>query len=115
MEEQPTLKVYKRRWIALSYFCLFSMANAVTWITFSPISDLVEIYYSVSSFWVNALSVIFMIAYLPVVFVASWFLDHKGLRLGLVVGGVLTVAGVWIRAIANWFAPVFIGQVSCEH
>eukprot|EP00002_Diphylleia_rotans_P018704 TRINITY_DN3617_c0_g1_i1.p1 TRINITY_DN3617_c0_g1~~TRINITY_DN3617_c0_g1_i1.p1 ORF type:complete len:448 (+),score=102.51 TRINITY_DN3617_c0_g1_i1:47-1390(+) len=105
---------YPARWHMLALFCLISVANAITWITFSPISDKVEEKYDVSFFWVNALSLVFMAVYIPVFFLASWTLDTYPLRYGLCIGAGLTAIGAWIRVggdSPDTFWLVMLGQV----
>ena len=53
------------------------------WITFAPISSYVEDYYHVSASTVNMLSIVYMIIYIPFVFLSSWVIDHKGLKTGV--------------------------------
>jgi fucose permease len=47
------------------------------------------------------LSMVFLGVYIPVVFVASWVIDKRGLHTGLIVGGLLSIVGAGIRAIAR--------------
>jgi len=80
-------------------------------ITFSPISGQTSSFFQVSNFLVNSFSLIFFLTYAFVAFPASWCLDKKGLRFGVIVGAITTIIGVWIRALGNWgYAPCFIGQ-----
>lgn len=105
-------KVYKRRWVVLLCFCLCNAANALVWITFSPISDQVEAKFNISSTWVNMLSLVFMIVFVPITFPSAWLLDHLGLWFGVMVGAVFTMVGAWVRVFGEWnFWPVFGGQV----
>eukprot|EP01114_Cavostelium_apophysatum_P015978 TRINITY_DN4470_c0_g1_i2.p1 TRINITY_DN4470_c0_g1~~TRINITY_DN4470_c0_g1_i2.p1 ORF type:complete len:481 (+),score=61.94 TRINITY_DN4470_c0_g1_i2:51-1493(+) len=112
--EQPKFQVTWKRWVQLGAFSFISICNAITWITFSPISDEVKDYWNVSITWVNMLSLVFMIAYVPFVFVASYALDHRGLRFGLLIGAFLTALGTWIRCVGKWnFYATFVGQTLC--
>eukprot|EP01012_Entosiphon_sulcatum_P002514 TRINITY_DN10538_c0_g1_i1.p1 TRINITY_DN10538_c0_g1~~TRINITY_DN10538_c0_g1_i1.p1 ORF type:complete len:498 (+),score=85.04 TRINITY_DN10538_c0_g1_i1:91-1494(+) len=88
---------YKWRWVVLLCFCLLSMANAIMWITFSPVVGLVQDYYGVDSNFVNVLSMVFMAAYIPVTFPASYCLSHFGFRRGVLLGSAVTCVGCWIR------------------
>mmetsp|Transcript_3494 Transcript_3494/g.4814 ORF Transcript_3494/g.4814 Transcript_3494/m.4814 type:complete len:444 (+) Transcript_3494:1752-3083(+) len=109
--------LYKTRWLMLFLFCMLSFSNAILWITYAPIASLVMDRYNVGAFAVNSLSLIFMILYIPFVFVASWIIDSKfgGLRVGVISGSVLNVLGAWIR-VAGYqpnelgFAINFVGQ-----
>eukprot|EP01102_Stenamoeba_stenopodia_P022343 TRINITY_DN9270_c0_g1_i1.p1 TRINITY_DN9270_c0_g1~~TRINITY_DN9270_c0_g1_i1.p1 ORF type:complete len:481 (-),score=85.98 TRINITY_DN9270_c0_g1_i1:115-1557(-) len=108
--------VYRRRWAQVLLYSLINMANAMTWITFSPIAGIIGCYYGVTPFWVDSLSLVFMVAYIPCFFLASWSLDSIGLRFGLIVGALITAMGAVIRAGAvtgDTFWVLFVGQTLC--
>jgi len=88
---------YGERWFQLALFCVLSMSNALLWITFAPISNHAQEFYGVSTIAINMMSVVFMIAYIPVVFPASYFLDVKGLRFGLLLGSGGNLLGSLLR------------------
>lgn len=68
-------KVYKRRWAILAIFVFYSASNAMQWIQYSIIANLVMKYYGVSSFAVDWTSMIYMVLYIPFIFPASYLLD----------------------------------------
>jgi hypothetical protein len=68
-------RLYKRRWLILLIFVLYSMSNAMQWIQYSIISNIVTRYYAVDSYAISWTSMIYMITYVPLIFPASWFLD----------------------------------------
>ena len=77
-QQQPEpYKLYKRRWLILLLFVLYSMSNAMQWIQYSIISNIITRFYSVDSYAVSWTSMIYMISYVPLIFPASWFLDNK--------------------------------------
>jgi len=103
--------IYTRRWFHLLLYCMLNIGNAIVWISFSPISDKVKDYYHIDDFWINMLSTVFLIAYIPVVPFASWCMDMVNLRFGLVLGAVFTVVGAWLRVPGKWtFWTVLAGQ-----
>eukprot|EP01094_Clydonella_sp_ATCC50884_P010850 TRINITY_DN20667_c0_g1_i1.p1 TRINITY_DN20667_c0_g1~~TRINITY_DN20667_c0_g1_i1.p1 ORF type:complete len:455 (+),score=132.55 TRINITY_DN20667_c0_g1_i1:348-1712(+) len=107
---------HPRRWLQLLLFCAAAVLNAVLWITYSPIPDDVQELYDVSPFYVNLLSVVYFIAYVPGVFVASWLLDVHGLRAGLCAGVGCCMLGSIIRAAAynpKTFPLAIVGQSIC--
>ncbi|KAK7595318.1 hypothetical protein V9T40_013143 [Parthenolecanium corni] len=58
-------------------------------------------------------SIIFMAAYIPLVFPASWVLQKKGLRIAVSLGAFLLAVGSWIKVFSaepNRFQIAFIGQ-----
>lgn len=69
-------KVYKRRWLILIIFVLYSASNSMQWIQYSIIANIVTIYYNVSTFSVDMTSMIYMITYIPFIFPASYLLDR---------------------------------------
>lgn len=125
VEEGKIIK-YNTRWLQLCLFCAISMSNAMLWITFSPISTIAVTFYDVepltvncrmiwlfislfilvfsysNSFLIQALSLIYMLMYIPMVFPAGLYLDKAipvipgGLRWGLTVGIVGSALSVCI-------------------
>lgn len=80
--KKPNVRLYKRRWVTLLLFSFLSMSNAILWITYSPIAYIVSSYYNISLFVVNFLSLVYMIVYIPGIFLASWIIDNKVSRYG---------------------------------
>ncbi|KAG7203314.1 hypothetical protein KM043_010403 [Ampulex compressa] len=116
-EAQPTqvaeTKIYKKRWLILMIFVLYSAGNSVQWIQYSIISNIVVRYYNVSSFFVDMTSMIYMITYIPFIFPASYLLDKFGLRNAAILGAVGTALGSWIKVFSvapDRFWVTFIGQ-----
>jgi len=106
----------KWRWFVLASFCFAAWVNSILWITFSPISVKVEDYYHVTAFWVNFLSLLFFVIYVPGAFLASWILDHFGLRIGILTGTGLLAIGSIVRMLGSFpdmFYLVCIGQAIC--
>lgn len=68
-------RLYPRRWFILTLLVLYSMSNAMQWIQYSIISDVITKYYGVSSFLVDWTSMIYMVTYIPSIFVGSWLLN----------------------------------------
>lgn len=53
------------------------------WISFASIADVTGEFYDISSFQVNVLSLIYMIAFLVIGLFSSWLIDTWGLRIGV--------------------------------
>uniref|UniRef100_A0A8W7P3X6 Major facilitator superfamily (MFS) profile domain-containing protein n=1 Tax=Anopheles coluzzii TaxID=1518534 RepID=A0A8W7P3X6_ANOCL len=68
-------RMYSRRWLVLAIFVMYSASNALQWIQYSIIANIVQRYYNITSTWVDWTSMIFMILYIPLIFPASWILD----------------------------------------
>uniref|UniRef100_H2YHH1 Choline/ethanolamine transporter FLVCR1 n=1 Tax=Ciona savignyi TaxID=51511 RepID=H2YHH1_CIOSA len=107
-------KLYKRRFLILGIFCIYSMSSAFQWIEYAIITDIILKYYKgTSSLAVVWTSMIYMLSYIPLMFVATWMLDNWGLRKILLVGSSLNAVGslVKIGSVApNLFAVSFLGQ-----
>uniref|UniRef100_H2Z1Z5 Major facilitator superfamily (MFS) profile domain-containing protein n=1 Tax=Ciona savignyi TaxID=51511 RepID=H2Z1Z5_CIOSA len=107
-------KLYKRRFFILGIFCIYSMSSAFQWIEYAIITDIILKYYKgTSSLAVVWTSMIYMLSYIPLMFVATWMLDNWGLRKILLVGSSLNAVGslVKIGSVApNLFAVSFLGQ-----
>eukprot|EP01065_Artemidia_motanka_P040277 TRINITY_DN5011_c0_g1_i1.p1 TRINITY_DN5011_c0_g1~~TRINITY_DN5011_c0_g1_i1.p1 ORF type:complete len:519 (+),score=138.37 TRINITY_DN5011_c0_g1_i1:69-1559(+) len=107
---------YPIRWAVLLSYCLLQVANSMTWITYTAVSSHTSRFYGMSQTWIDTLSIIFMVVYLPVSVPASWMLEVHGLRKSLLVGGCLTMMGSWLRFGGrghDTFACVMAGQVLC--
>ncbi|CAH1108881.1 unnamed protein product [Psylliodes chrysocephalus] len=107
------IQVYGARWVVLGIFVLYSMSNAMQWVQFSIINDVVVSYYGVSSMWVDWTSMIYMILYIPFVFPASYLLEKLGLRKAVIIGMTINCIGTWIKVGAvdkDRFYVAFVGQ-----
>ncbi|XP_017790726.1 PREDICTED: uncharacterized MFS-type transporter C09D4.1-like isoform X2 [Habropoda laboriosa] len=113
LSEVTETKVYKRRWLILMIFVLYSASNAMQWIQYSIIANIVMFYYQVSDMMVDMTSLIYMITYIPLIFPASYLLDRFGLRLAVVMGAVGTALGSWIKVFSvdpSRFWVTLVGQ-----
>ena len=102
--EEESFKVYRYRWLILFMFCLSEAANALMWVTFSPISNIAQDYfghgYYGSTTSVNMLANIFLILYGPGTMLSVYCMKHLKLKSTLVLVGSLTVLGAFIRFMA---------------
>nr|CAH0103592.1 unnamed protein product [Daphnia galeata] len=106
-------KVYARRWIMLIIFVLVFMTNAFQWIQFSIINNLITKYYGVESSTVDWTSLVFMVAYIPLIFPGAWIMDKMGLRVTLLLGAFGTTAGAWTNVMSvapDRFYVALMGQ-----
>jgi len=88
-----------KRWRMLGLYALGCMANQAMWIGFAPIEEDVKTSFGCSSTWVNLLSLVFMIVYLPANFPASYAMDVLGCRHALIMGGSLQMLGALLRCV----------------
>ncbi|XP_023346145.1 uncharacterized MFS-type transporter C09D4.1 [Eurytemora carolleeae] len=113
VDEEREFKAYPYRWLILTLFILCSASNAFQWTQLVIITSILEKYYDVSTLYVYWSSMIFMLTYIPLIFPATWLLDKKGLRIGILLGALGTCAGSWIKVFStgpDQFFITFIGQ-----
>ncbi|KAK3923194.1 putative MFS-type transporter [Frankliniella fusca] len=107
------VRVLRRRWVMLALFSVTSMANAAHWIMYAIIANIATRYYGVSDMAINWTSIVFMAAYVPLVFPASWIIERQGLRVAVLLGCSLMCAGSWLKVVSaapDRFDIAFIGQ-----
>lgn len=124
-DQSPVVpRLYKRRWIMVLLFATYSMSNAYQWIHLNIIGDLVHKYYNASMpgneyqqlVALDWLSMIYMLAYIPLIFPATWLLDKKGLRICGLLATFLNALGAWIKCGAlspDRFPLLMTGQTVC--
>lgn len=89
------VRLYGYRWVVLAAFMAVNLTIQTLWISYAPISSLATDYYGVSEAAIGALAMSFMIAYLPVSFIASHVINTRGLRVAAGFGALLAgVSGV---------------------
>lgn len=113
----PRTALSARRFAVLLIFSLYSMVNAFQWIQYSIISNIFEGFYGVSSLHINWLSMVYMLAYVPLIFPATWLLDTRGLRLTALLGSGLNCLGAWVKCGSvqpHLFWVTMLGQSLCS-
>ncbi len=118
------VQVCKRRWFMVFLFATFSLSNAYQWIHLNIIGNIIERYYNASlpessyqrRVTIDWLSMIYMLAYIPLIFPSTWLLDRKGLRIVGICATALNATGAWIKCAAlheNRFPVLMTGQTIC--
>ncbi|GBG25455.1 Feline leukemia virus subgroup C receptor-related protein 1 [Hondaea fermentalgiana] len=90
-------KAYRIRWLVMLIFCMASASNAVLWITFAPINSLVQEFYACSAAAVNALSLVYLIAYVPFSIVANLVFKKQGMYRAIVLAVFLDFLSSLLR------------------
>ncbi|XP_078656160.1 choline/ethanolamine transporter flvcr2a-like [Branchiostoma floridae x Branchiostoma belcheri] len=101
----------------LLLFSSYSLSNAFQWIHYSVISNIVVRYYNVSILAVDWLSMVYMLAYIPLIFPATWTLDRYGLRVVGLLGSSLNCIGAWLKVAGvgrERFAVTMFAQTVCS-
>jgi len=98
--DEERIKTYWWRWVVLALFVANGAVNNLLWITFGPIADVVKCYYGVSDFWVNSLSMVYMLTYTLFIIPSLWLLNTIGLRPTLIIAACLNAVGACLRMAA---------------
>lgn len=110
-------KLYKRRWVMLFLFSIYSMSNAFMWLQYGIISNIFMRFYNIDSLAIDWLSMIYFLTYIPLIIPVMWTLLNRGIRDVVVVGSAFNCIGAWIKtstADPNMFAMTFFGQFVCS-
>ena len=98
------LQVYGYRWILLFIFMLGNLSLQILWISYATVTLDAAIYYSVGEFEILFLSTIFMITYIPVSFLATWFINKFGFRMGVGLGAIINGVFGWTKLSFSFIA-----------
>ena len=95
------IKLYGYRWVVLAVFLLINITMQMLWISYAPITSLAAEYYQTSDLNIGLLSMVFMIAFIPLSIPVSWLIDTYGFRLAVSIGAALMgIFGV-VRGLAG--------------
>ncbi|CAB02792.1 MFS domain-containing protein [Caenorhabditis elegans] len=105
-ENSVIYKVYPARWLVLAVCCFLALSNAMQWISFSSLSDEVQIYYrgrpANGSIDVSLVTnQIFQFVAVFTGFGGMYITDNKGIKTAGLLGTTLNVIGASIRMIAS--------------
>ena len=123
-ESKTDIELYFQRWIILFIFCIITLLSAFNWIEYSIIQDVVIEFYNESLPTINDdkydavnwLSMVYMLAYIPLVFPTMFLLDRKGLKLSIVLGASINCIGAIIKCASvrsDLFLVAMLGQTLC--
>lgn len=102
--------LYGYRWTQLVIYCLAAMLNQICWISLQPVAGVLQTAYGVSNELIASIGLIYMAIFIIFVFPTNYVLDKGGLRLGVLIGFILTCLGMWIKCLVNQgFYWVLIG------
>ncbi|XP_067149173.1 heme transporter FLVCR1 isoform X1 [Apteryx mantelli] len=90
-------RLSRRRLAVLAVFSCYSLVNAFQWIQYSILSNVFVSFYRASFAHVDWLSMVYMVAYVPLILPATWLLDARGLRLTALLGAGLNALGAWLK------------------
>ncbi|XP_046586986.1 uncharacterized MFS-type transporter C09D4.1-like isoform X2 [Neodiprion lecontei] len=107
------VKVFKRRWLQLALFILYSVNTYIHMYQYTIISNIICRYYNVSSLAVAWTTIISQVVYLVLVIPCSYLINVIGLRWSILAGATVTCLGTWIKVFSvspDRFAVTLIGQ-----
>ncbi|MHB8071675.1 MAG: MFS transporter [Candidatus Cryosericum sp.] len=99
--EKPMYRVYGYRWIVLAVFMLINATIQVLWISYSPITGPAAAFYGVTDLRIGLLSMMFMIAFMPLSIPVAWAIDTWGFHRAVSIGAVLMGAFGILRGLAG--------------
>ena len=109
MTEQSTYKLYSYRWVVLTVFMFVNITIQMLWIAFAPITILASKYYGVSDSKIGLLSMVFMIAFIPLSIPVSWGIDTFGFRRTVSIGAIImAVFGIMRGLVGDNYTLVLI-------
>ena len=104
--------LYKYRWCQLFLYCLATMTSMICWMSLTAVAGPLQKGYGAGSVAIAALGFTFMLIFIPLLFPSMWLIEAKGLRVGTLVGMILTCTGMWVKCLLNVsFTYCLIGQV----
>ncbi|XP_030779943.1 solute carrier family 49 member A3 isoform X3 [Rhinopithecus roxellana] len=113
-------RTYARRWVFLLMVSLVSCSNAMLWLSFAPVADIIAEHFVLSMAQINWLSLVYLVVSTLFGVVAIWVLDSVGLRGATILGAWLNFAGSVLRIVPcvvvgtqNPFAFLMGGQSLC--
>jgi len=84
------IKIYPYRWVILSFYILITVIIEIQWLSFASISTAAQEFYQTTALRIDFLSMIYMIVFIIMSIPASYIIDTRGLKAGLIIGSVLT-------------------------
>lgn len=107
---EKEIQVYSYRWVVLLLFMFSNITMQILWISYGAVTIESTVFYSVDELSILLLSLVFMVVYIPVNFLASWIIDKYNFRLGAGIGTILAGIFGFLRFVAGQnyeFALIF--------
>ena len=112
MTEEASYKLYPYRWVVLAVFMFVNITIQLLWIAYAPITILASKFYSVSDSRIGLLSMVFMIAFIPLSIPVSWGIDTFGFRKTVSIGVILmAVFGVMRGLVGDNYGLVLASTI----
>ncbi|MFW9819265.1 MAG: MFS transporter [Candidatus Thorarchaeota archaeon] len=109
---ETNIQVYSSRWKILLLFMFVNITLQILWISFASVTIEAAAFYSVAELEILFLSLVFMIAYIPITFLASWIIDKYDFRIGAGIGAIFAGIFGFLRFFAsNDYTLLLIFQI----
>ncbi len=109
---EKSIQIYGYRWVVLLLFFFTNVISQILWVTYAPVTSHATKFYSVNEFYIILLSLIFLIVYIPITFLASWLIDKYDFKIGAGIGAILMGIFGFLRFFAGSnYILVFIFQI----
>ncbi len=106
------VKVYGYRWVILGLYALVTAIIQIQWLTFASVAREAKVFYGVSAFQIDFLSMIFMGVFVLLAIPVSYIIDTYGIRIGVGIGAVLTAGFGLLKGLyAADFSVVVFSQI----
>jgi MFS family permease len=109
---EKSFRLYPYRWVVLAVFMFINITIQMLWITYAPITSLAAAFYGVTDLQIGMLSMVFMIAFIPLSMPVSWAIDTYGFRWTVGIGAVLmSIFGVLRGVVGTDYTIVLISTI----
>ncbi|PJZ64316.1 MFS transporter [Leptospira wolffii] len=106
------VKVYGYRWVILGLYALITAIIQIQWLTLASVARDAKLFYGVSGFQIDLLSMIFLAVFVLIAIPASYVIDTYGIRIGVGIGAVLTGGFGFLKGLyASDFNIVLLSQI----
>lgn len=112
--QQPELRPRpeRYRWVVLAVVMAVNLTIQILWSSYATITGVAAAFHGVSDLQIGLLGMVFMIAFVPLSFPASWAIDRFGFRAVVGLGSVLMSVFGLLRGIAGQsYALVLVGSI----
>ena len=109
---EKSFRLYPYRWVVLAVFMFINITIQMLWITYAPITSLAASFYGVTDLQIGMLSMVFMIAFIPLSMPVSWAIDTYGFRWTVGIGAILMgIFGVLRGVVGTNYTIVLVSTI----
>ncbi|KAG5480673.1 hypothetical protein CUR178_05808 [Leishmania enriettii] len=96
------------KWVVLVLFCLYSMSNAIQWITYASIATAARAFFNLTTNELNMLSSVYMIVFVVGAYFTCTTFERWGVRLGVLIGCSLNAFGSILKVAPGLQKPSYV-------